>query len=177
MRSLSLLLFLSLAACTKEKAESKSTQSIPAVQLHPDFPVVEARYRMTKDWSVDLPAKFNRRFEEGNLVIWKPGFTIWTTVWNNDKSESPEERLAWIRDDSSPDAFDALTETSNGLLRYSYRLKEEADDDRLPAFYCYAIGKEGHVQMSIYFDSPGDLDTARAIWRSLTETPIENDKP
>ena len=130
---------------------------------------------MTKDWSVDLPTKFNRRFEESDLVIWKPGFTIWTTVWNNDKSESPDERLTWIREDSSPDAFDAVTETSNGLLRYSYRLKEESDDDRLPAFYCYAIGREGHVQMAIYFDSPDDLDTAQAIWRSLTETPIKRD--
>ncbi len=175
MRSLSLLLLLALAGCTKEEPKSKSTESTPTVQLHPEFPVVEARYQMTKDWSVDLPTKFNRRFEESDLVIWKPGFTIWTTVWNNDKSESPDERLTWIREDSSPAAFDAVTETSNGLLRYSYRLKEESDDDRLPAFYCYAIGKDGHVQMAIYFDSPDDLDTAQAIWRSLAETPIKRD--
>ncbi|MES2475503.1 MAG: hypothetical protein V4640_06965 [Verrucomicrobiota bacterium] len=174
MRSLFLILLLALAACTKEKSEFKSTEFITTVQLHPEFPVVEAHYQMTKEWSVDLPTKFNRRFEESDLVIWKPGFTIWTTVWNN-KSESPDERLAWIRDDSSPDAFDAVTETSNGLLRYSYRLKEDSDDARLPGFYCYAIGKVGHVQMAIYFDSPDDLDTAQAIWRSLTENPNKRD--
>ena len=126
---------------------------------------------MTKEWSVDLPSKFNRRFEESDLVIWKPGFTIWTTVWNKDKSESPEERLSWIKETSSPDAFDSVIETSNGILRYAYRLKEDSDDNRLPAFYCYAIGEEGHVQMAIYFDSPEDLADAQAIWRSLTEAP------
>jgi hypothetical protein len=175
IRLLSLLILLALAGYAEDKSESKPSESTPTVQLHSEFPVVEARYQMTKDWSVDLPTRFNRRFEESDLVIWKPGFTIWTTVWNNDKSESPDERLAWIRDDSSPDAFDAVTETSSGLLRYSYRLKEESDDDRLPAFFCYAIGKDGHVQMAIYFDSPDGLDTAQAIWRSLTETPIKRD--
>jgi hypothetical protein len=175
IRSLTVLSFLKLAACTKDQSESKSTESIPAVQLHPEYPVVEAHYQMTKDWSVNLPTKFNRRFEDRNLVIWKPGFTIWTTVWDNDKLESPDERLAWIRDDSSPGAFDEVTETSNGLLRHSYRLKEESDDDRLPAFYCHAIGKDGHVQMAIYFDSPDDLDAAQAIWRSLTENPIKKE--
>lgn len=130
---------------------------------------------MTEEWSVDLPAKFNRRFEKSDLVIWKPGFTIWTTVWNNNKSESPDKRLAWIRDGSSPDAFDEWTETSNDLLRYSYRLKEDSDDDRLPAFYCYAIGESGHVQMAIYFDSPSDLEVAQATWRSLTENPNTRD--
>ena len=173
MRSLSLILLLALAACSKETPESKSTESNKSVQLDPEFPIVEGHYQMTKEWSVDLPSKFNRRFEERDLVIWKPGFTIWTTVWNNDKSESPDERLAWIKDDSSPNAFDAVTEASNGLLRYSYRLKENSDDDRLPAFYCYAIGKAGHVQIAIYFDSPPDLSAAQAIWRSLTEIPEE----
>ena len=141
------------------------------MQLHPEFPVIEGRYQMTKEWSVDLPSKFNRRFEERDLVIWKPGFTIWTTAWNNDKSQSPDERLAWIRNDSTPGAFDAVTETSNGVLRYSYRLNENSDDCRLPAFYGYAIGRAGHVQMAIYFDSQDDLVAANSIWRSLTETP------
>jgi hypothetical protein len=175
MRALTLLLLVALAGCSKKTPNTESTESNDTVQLHPEFPVVEGHYQMTQEWSVDLPTKFNRRFEESDLVIWKPGFTIWTTVWNNDKAESPDERLAWIKDDSSPDAFDAVAETSNGLLRYSYRLKEDSDDDRLPAFYCYAIGKAGHVQMAIYFDSPADLNTAQAIWRSLTETPNKRD--
>jgi hypothetical protein len=171
IRPRSLILLLALAACTEETPESKSTESHKAVQLHPEFPVVEGHYQMTKEWSVDLPSKFNRRIEDRDLVIWKPGFTSWTTVWGNDKSASPDERLAWIRGDSPPDAFDAVSETSNGILRYAYRLNENSEDDRLPAFYCYAIGQAGHVQMAIYFDSPEDLSTAQHLWRSLTETP------
>jgi hypothetical protein len=168
MRALALILLLALAGRSEESSEHKSNET---VQLHPEFPIVEGRYQMTKEWTVDLPSKFNRRFEESDLVIWRPGFTIWTTVWNNDKSESPEERMAWIKEDSSPDAFDPVVETSNGILFYSYRLKEDSDDDRLPAFYCYAIGHFSHVQMAIYFDSPADLSIAQSIWRSLSEAP------
>lgn len=141
------------------------------MQLHPDFPIVQGRYQMTEEWAVNLPSKFNRRFEENDLVIWKPGFTIWTTIWNNNNSESQEGRLAWIKEGSSPDAFDAVIEISDGILRYAYRLKEDSGDDRQPAFYCYAIGEAGHVQMAIYFDSAEGLADAQTIWRSLTENP------
>ncbi len=95
MRALTLLLLVALIGCTEDKLQQQRTDE--AVQLHPDFPVVEDLYQMTKEWSVSLPSKFNRRMEDDDLVIWQPGFTIWTTVWNNDKSERPEERLAWIK--------------------------------------------------------------------------------
>lgn len=137
--------------------------------LHPNFPVVKGRYQITKEWAVDLPGEFNRRFEDGSLVIWRPGFTIWTTVWNNDHDETLDQRLNWIEADSSPDAHSQETEKVGGLIRYAYRLEEESHDSRRPAFYCFAIGQNGHVQMAIYFDREDDLATAKQIWRSLEE--------
>ena len=141
--------------------------------LHPDFPVVDGTYQMTEDWQVTLPGKFNRRMEDGSLAIWRPGFTIWTAIWNNDQDETPEQRLDWISNDSATEAFDKETEMSNGLVRYSYRLAESSGDNRQAAFYCFAIGRNGHVQMAIYFDSADDLASAKKIWRSLIEIPSE----
>ena len=144
-----------------------------SMKLHPDYPVVEGQYQMTKDWTVELPSKFNRRIEDGDLVLWKPGFTIWATAWNNDKSESQEERLDWIRSDSSTKAFDVSSDSEEGIVRYSYRLEEE-EDERQPAFYGFAIGTQGHIQMAIYFDSADAIDEASAIFRSLKEAPAKN---
>ena len=155
--------------CSDEAPSTDTEPNEEPMTLHPDFPIVEGHYQMTADWSVMLPTQFNRRIEEGQLVIWKPGFTIWTNVWNNDKSESQDDRLQWIQGDSSPNGFDKVTESSDGVSRYAYRLKEDSYDDREPAFYCFAIGEEGHVQMAIYFDSADDLADAQAIWQSLTE--------
>ena len=137
--------------------------------LHPNFPVVEGRYQITNQWAVDLPGQFNRRIEDESLVIWRPGLTVWTTVWNNDHDETPDERLNWIQEDSSPDAHSQETEKDGDLIRYAYRLEEKADDKRQPAFYCFAIGRGGHVQMAIYFDREDDLAAAKRIWRSLKE--------
>ena len=173
MRSIVVLALVALLGCSDKAVPTKTRTDEEPVALHPDFPVVEGHYQMTKDWSVALPAQFNRRLEDGNLVIWKPGFTLWTTVWNNDKAESKAERLEWIQGDSPPEAFDSIVESADGIVRYAYRLKEQSEDDCQAAFYCFAIGQDGHVQMAIYFDSADDLEDAKAIWRSLREEPTK----
>ncbi len=170
MRSLvELALTLLIESADETPSANIQAKEEDPVMRHLGFPIVEGTYKMTKDWSVVLPSQFNRRIEDGDLVIWKPGFTLWITVWNNDKSETQEERLAWIQGDSSAQAFDEITESSDGLMRYAYRLREESEDDREPAFYCFAIGSRGHVQMAIYFDAPDNIADAMSIWRSLNE--------
>jgi len=62
--------------------------------LHPDYPVVEGRYNLTNDWSLILDEAHNRRVEDGSLVLWRPSFTVWLNIWNNDKDSSKEERFA-----------------------------------------------------------------------------------
>jgi len=112
---------------------------------------------------------FNKRIEDGDLVFWKPGFTIWTAIWCNDEDKTQQDRLRWLQNKTSPEAFDVITGTSDGLTRYAYRLKEDSDDQREAAFYCFAIGDAGHVQMAIYFDSADDLPLAKEIWQGLSE--------
>jgi len=138
--------------------------------VHPEFPVVEGRYQMTSDWAVTLPRRFNRRIEDGSMVFWCPGITAWTVVWNNNNGESQQERLKWLRADTSPDAFDVQSLTHGEVTQYSYRLTERRAEALVHALYGFAIGVSGHVQMAIYFDDEADLETARAICRSLDET-------
>jgi hypothetical protein len=73
--------FLALAGCERPQTASHG-------MLHPEFPVIEGRYQMTPDWAVTLPQPFNQRFEDDSLVFWRPGITVWTIVWGNDKNES-----------------------------------------------------------------------------------------
>lgn len=140
-----------------------------AKMLHPDFPVIEGRYQMTKEWSVTLPEKFNRRIEGGDLVIWRPGVTLWIAVWGNDKNENADARLKSIRHDISPKAFDIQTSKTSHILRLSYRLKEGKDQGGVPAYYCFAVGDTGDVQMAIYLDNEQDVKSAQTICGSLSE--------
>jgi hypothetical protein len=135
----------------------------------PEFPVVSGEYRMTEEWSILLSGEFKRRFEDDSLVLWRSGLTAWVMVWGNDYSESPSVRLEHVRADSSPERFDEVVEEDGGILRYAYRLQEEAHDDRVSAFYGFAFGESGHVQMAIYFDAEDDLKHARALWKGIRE--------
>jgi hypothetical protein len=132
------------------------------MSLHPDFPVVEGRYRLTSEWELELPGKFNRRIEDGSMVIWRPGLTFWIAVWGAEAGKTPEQTLAWILDDASPARTREKLERSDNLIRLSYRLDED-DPERRPAKYVsisgYVIAPSGHVQISAYCD---DLDSEAA---------------
>ncbi len=148
--------------------------------LHPDFPVVSGPYRITREWSVFLPGEFNKRMEDEDLVIWRPGFTLWIAVWGDDRGSGAADTLAWIREDISVDATDLLEEGAPGLLRLRYRLDEDADDagdaegdERVAAYYGFAVSDRSHVQMAMYFDHASGDDAsgaaiADAIWRSVS---------
>ena len=133
------------------------------MDLHPDFPVVEGHHQMTQEWSVVLPSKFNRRIEDGDLVFWRPGFTVWVAVWNNDKKETKQQRLASLKTEHARGAFAVQERQIGSTLFYTYRLAENSKDKRVPALYCYAFSDFSEVQMAIYFDSETDASIGESL--------------
>jgi hypothetical protein len=137
--------------------------------VHPDFPIVEGRYRLTAEWELDLPGKFNRRIEDGNMVIWRPGLTFWISVWDPPEA-TPERTLAWILEGASPGRTNEEIDRSGGLLRLSYRLREQ-DPDRNPqghpSISGYVIAPSGFVMISAYCDGAEDESTGAEVIRSV----------
>ena len=170
-RILATLLPLLFIGCSEQPPALEAAPE-PTGQLHPGYPSVEGRCQMTKRWSIELPGSFNRRIEDDSLVFWRPKLTIWTNVWTNGgEYESAAQRVEQIRAETSADAFDLKVESSEGLERLSFRLKEGAESGGQAGFYCFAISDLDYVQMAIYFDDPKDEEAARAILRSLAVTP------
>jgi hypothetical protein len=135
-----------------------------------EFPIVEGEYQMTRDWSISLPGRFKKRFDDGSLVLWGQGVTAWIIVWEKPATEEKSDRLAFLRKDISPKAYDVREESAAGLLRFSYRLADDGSEAKAPAYHCFVVGELGHVQMSVYFDEEEDVEVARALGRSLEET-------
>lgn len=144
------------------------------MSLNPDFPVVEGHYQLTPDWAITLDAPYNRRIEDGDLVLWNPRITIWMTIWHNDEHASIQARLDDLKQHMSPDAEGIEQQESESTLFYAYRLAEEGDkdpeDERMPGYYCYAFADNSHVQMAVYFDDEADVAIARALHHSLAYT-------
>ncbi len=137
--------------------------------LNPAFPIVSGEYQLTVEWRTQLPEAFNRRVEDGDLVLWRPGLTLFLVVWNNDESETQSERLEWLRGDLAQEATDVRVESAQGITRLTYRLAEPSDDDRRPALYAFVIGEGGHVQLAAYFDDEADLAVSLAVVEGLRE--------
>ena len=87
--------------------------------------------------------------------------------WWIDHKESQEERLAGIRKEISPDAFALAHEERGNLTYFGYRLDEQRPEGTLFAWYGFAIGDSGHVQMAVYCNRKSDIDSARWLRRSL----------
>ncbi len=134
--------------------------------LHPDFPIVTGHYKLTSTWSLSVPLKFNRRVEDGSLILWRPGVTLYFNVWNNDHNESVDTRLAQLKSEISPDAFGPQEQNNGGIQRFSYRLVEDA----VNALYGFVFADGGHVQVAVYFDDASDVELARSMFESVAKT-------
>jgi hypothetical protein len=133
----------------------------------PGFPIVEGEHALTATWSLHLPEKFARRVEDGSLVLWRPGLTIWLAAWNNDHGESQAERLAWIKESASPKRYAERESNAGKVTRFSYRLRDENEDRSVESLSAYIINDDGHLQMSVYFDDPADEATALKLVDSV----------
>jgi len=131
--------------------------------LHPEFPVVTGDYPLSDRWQISLPLKFNRRLEDGSLILWRPGITIYLIAWGNDDGESIGVRLNDLKSGISREAFEPKLGQSGVTQQFSYRLIE----DGVQAIYGFAVADDGHLQVSIYFDDEADVDLAREIFASL----------
>ena len=131
--------------------------------LHPDYPVVEGDYGLSEAWRIQLPAKFNRRIEEGALVLWRPGMTLYFVAWNNDLNDTIETRVNLLQADLNPKAFDPQSDEGEGYQSFTYRLTEE-DVNQL---YGFVVTDDGHLQVAISFDDEDDLDRVRAMFASI----------
>lgn len=141
-----------------------------ATNLHPDFPIVTGNVVLTKGWRITLPDEFNRRIEDGSLVLWQPELTFWINVWNNDGQASVEELLTRLLADAHPDRHDEQLDRSGGAIRLTYVLAEEdaeGEEAQAPSINGFVIAATGYVQISAYYDSPLAQTQAYATIQSI----------
>jgi len=131
--------------------------------LHPDFPVVEGEHALNAAWCIALPWKFNRRIEEGNLVLWRPGTVLYFVAWNNDNGDAIAVRFGLLRDDVPPEAFEIEEVSGDGYAALSYRLVEDGTE----GLYGFVVAEEGHLQVAFHVSDGVQMDAARALFETL----------
>lgn len=116
---------------------------------------------MPMGWRMHLPGEFNRRVEDGSLVLWRPDLTVWINVWNNDLKASVDELLARLLTQADPARGNEQLECTQDITRLSYELADadaDADPDKADAGFVSVnaciVAAAGYVQVSAYFDTP-----------------------
>ena len=136
-------------------------------RLRSDYPVVSGDQQLSADWSLTLPRAFNRRIEDKALVLWRPGVTVWLTLWGNDRGLSPKQRLDSLRATTESDAFEVSIRSGSLPMRYTYRLDEQRDEGTVHALYGFVLKPDRDIQAAIYVDDRADLEIARSILDSI----------
>ncbi|MGH1421861.1 MAG: hypothetical protein ACRBEQ_08585 [Hyphomonas sp.] len=136
--------------------------------LHPDFPIIEGNVRLTDRWALTLPRQFNRRMEEGNLVIWHPGLTVWLSAWGTEDGLSIAERVADAKANAAKSATDWTEETEGDVTRLSYSLTETREEGQtVYSLNAFAYTADGQVLAAFYTDDPAQILTAKEIAKSV----------
>jgi hypothetical protein len=151
---------------------SRRDEARPARQASPpaEYPVVQGEHELMPGWTVTLPKPFYRRLEKRQLVMWRTGLTFWIIVWDNDRNESAEARLAQLREWANPRRQNEKIERAGQLVRFTYELQEN-DPRHSPQRYTsisgYVIGPGGYVQISAYCDDRAALASGYQVIRSV----------
>ena len=132
-------------------------------------PIDGGRVVVTANWSFEVSSRMLRRIDEGQLVIWKPEFTIWLNAYTS-VVQPIDERVNGILGGRPQDAYDLQRDESNGLLKVRYRLIEEIDGKEQASAYILGFTDSGEIHMSIYFDREEYMAEVDRIWRSLSYT-------
>lgn len=147
---------------------TSSSAAVPDTRWPPPgFPLVEGRHQLTERWSIQLPEPFARRIDQGHLVLWRPGVSLWLSVWGNDEGHPAAARLAWLKEDASTEAFDLQESVEGGVFRLSYRLRDRNDDGPVDSLYAFVLFDQGHLEAAIYFDGPEHEAMARRLAASI----------
>jgi hypothetical protein len=154
---LALLLLLPVA--------SASAQDIAT--LNPGYPIVDGHTQVTEAWSIELDQPHNRTEQGSELVLFRPGFTIWISAWGNDNDDSINQRVSWIASETPRDAYDVLTGPRGPVYRHAFRRDEVKAEGVLQGYYGYTVAEGGHLQMAIFIDAEEDLPLAKSIIESV----------
>jgi hypothetical protein len=135
--------------------------------MPPGIPLVKGLHQLTREWAIQLPQPFARRVEDGSLVLWRPGITVWLAPWENDHGESQSARLATLRAGAPPHRFDEREGASGDLTRWSFFVRDVTPDGEVTALHAWLIADAGQLHMAVYFDDPAANVAALALCEAV----------
>jgi hypothetical protein len=124
------------------------------------------RHIIGTDWSILVDPEFQRRIDDGNVVLWKPGQTVHASVFNTNNAEAEDaiERMIEGRPGIPVQMFDR---EEPGLAGHAYLLPEGDGEHTYWGLNTWTAAKGSVACVTIYFDNIEDLNWAITVWKSV----------
>ncbi len=135
--------------------------------MHPGFPVVDGRLRLTSQWSMRVSEPMNRRVDDGNLVLWRPGLTFRFGAWWVRAGETPEQRAASAIS-AATRRFDERRSLLSGARAVTCRMPADGAGNHVPSLFAVVVTEVDHLTVSVQFDDEADATTAYGLVHSLS---------
>jgi hypothetical protein len=124
------------------------------------------RVEITSSWSIELDSDFFRRVDEGDLVLWKPGRTVYAAVYWTDVSAA-EEAIARMLEGRPGVPRRTFDRAEPGICGHAYLLPEGEGPDRYWGLNTWTATRKSVACVTFYFHHPHDLPWALRAWESV----------
>ena len=126
-----------------------------------------AVYPITSDWGIELESDdYERRTEEGDLLLWKPGRAVYAAVYHTSDAQA-EEAIARMLDGRPGVPKQTFDRAEPGLAGHAYLLPEEHGSHCYWGLNTWTAAKSSVACVTFYFDDADDLPWALAAWNSV----------
>jgi len=118
------------------------------------------------DWSILVEAGFDRRIDGGDVVLWKPGRTLYATVFKTNNAEA-EEAIEKMIDGRPGIPVQMFDREEPGIQGHAYLLPEGGKDKKYWGLNTWTAAKGSVACVTIYFDDLDDLNWAISTWKTV----------
>ena len=124
------------------------------------------RHCIGTDWSILIDAAFERKIDNGDVVLWAPGRTVYASVFNthNADAEDAIERMLEGRPGIPVQIFDRQ---EPGVVGHAYLLPEGHKDHCYWGLNTWTASKGSVACVTFYFNQLDQLNWAISVWKSV----------
>ena len=137
--------------------------------LHPDFPVIEGEYFLSKFWTITLPAPFNRRVDNDSLVLWRPNLTFWMTQYENKEKRLPREMVLSLIVNRSNKTYD-YKEFEIGDLFVTQYFEEEIQKEPIYKFHYVIASEDSMISVQVHTKNKEYCNASKQICQTIKQS-------
>src|SRR5688572_17639867 len=124
------------------------------------------RVEITSHWSMELDSDFFRRVDDGDLVLWKPGRTVYAAVYWTDVAAA-EEAIARMVEGRPGVPRRTFDRSEPGLAGHAYLLPEGDGTGRYRGLHAGTGTPGTAASVTVYTQHLAELNWALQAWQSV----------